>query len=62
MPTVKEEIRRMIDRLPDDATWKDVQYAIYVLQRIERGRHDAADGKILTEDEMERWMEPWLTE
>jgi hypothetical protein len=38
MPTAKEEIRRLIETLPDDATWEDVQYSIYVRERIERGR------------------------
>ena len=46
----------MIARLPDDATWQDVRYSIYVLGRIERGRGEAANGKILEEDEIERRM------
>jgi predicted transcriptional regulator len=62
MATVKDEIRRMIESLPDDATWEDVQYSIYVRERIERGRGKAADGKVLDEDEVERRMKPWLTE
>jgi len=62
MATVKEEVRRMIESLPDDATWEDVQYSIYVRERIERGRREATDGKILDEDEVERRMKPWLTE
>ena len=62
MPTVKDEIRRMIESLPDDATWEDVQYSIYVRERIERGRAEAAEGKMLEEDEVERRMKPWLTE
>jgi hypothetical protein len=62
MATVKEEVRRMIESLPDDATWEDVQYSIYVRERIERGRSEAADGKILSEDEIERRMKPWLIE
>ena len=62
MATVKDEIRRMIESLPDDATWEDVQYSIYVRERIERGRGEAAEGKILDEDEVERRMKPWLTE
>jgi hypothetical protein len=48
----------MIERLPDDATWEDVQYSVYVRERIERGRREAADGKILDEDEVERRMKP----
>lgn len=62
MATVKEEIRRMVESLPEDATWEDLQYSIYVRERIERGRREAADGKILDEDEVERRMKPWLTE
>jgi hypothetical protein len=52
----------MIESLPDDATWEDVQYSIYVRERIERGRSEAAGGKILEEDEVERRMKLWLTE
>ena len=62
MATVKDEIRRMIENLPENATWEDVQYSIYVRERIERGRGEAAEGKILEEDEVERRMKPWLTE
>lgn len=62
MATVKEEVRRMIESLPDDATWEDVQYSIYIRERIERGRREAADGKVLDQDEVERRMKPWLTE
>ena len=46
----------MIESLPDDATWEDVQYSIYVRERIERGRGEAAEGKILKEDEVKRRM------
>ena len=62
MASVKEEFRRMIESLPDNATWEDVQYSIHVRERIERGRGEAADGKILEEDAAERRMKPWLTE
>ena len=63
MATAKEEIRRMIDALPEDATWEDVQYSIYVRERIERGRREASQGKVLEEGEVERRMQPWwLTE
>jgi predicted transcriptional regulator len=62
MPTAKEEIRRLIETLPDDATWEDVQYSIYVRERIERGRREAAEGKVLEQDEVERRMKPWLKE
>ena len=52
----------MIDALPADATWEVVQYSIYVGERIERGRREASQGKVLEEGEVERRMQPWLTE
>ena len=60
MASAKEEIRRLIDALPDDATWEDVQYSIYVRERIERARREAADGKVLDETEAERRMQSWF--
>ena len=50
MPTAKEEIRRLVDSLPDDASWEDLQYSIYVRERIERGRREVDDGKVLDMD------------
>ena len=50
-----------IESLPDDATWEDVQYSIYIPERIERGRSEAADGKVPSEDEIEGADKAWLT-
>ena len=40
METAKEEVRRILDSLPDDATLEDVQYRIYVRQAIAAGLRD----------------------
>ena len=62
MATAKEEIRRILDTLPDDASWEDVQYSIYVRERVERGRREADQGKLIAQDEVEVRMRPWLDE
>ena len=62
MATAKEEIRKLLDALPDDATWEDVQYSIYVRERVERGRREAAQGNLLEQEEIERRMKRWLSE
>lgn len=62
MATVKDEIRRIIDALPENATWEDVQHSIYVRERIERGRREDAEGKVLDQDEAERRFTKWLGE
>jgi len=62
MSTPKEEIRLLLDTLPDDVTWEDVQYSIYVRERIERGQREAAEGKLLDQEEVEARMSRWLIE
>ena len=62
MANTKEEIRKILDALPDDATWEDVQYSIYVRERVERGKVEAAQGKLADQDQVETRMKRWLDE
>lgn len=40
-PEVKEEARRLVEELPDEATWDDLMYRIYARQAIEAGIEDS---------------------
>lgn len=60
MSTAKEEVRKMLERLPDDSSFEDIQYHIYVRQKIERGLEDAKAEALLTQEEVERRMSKWL--
>jgi predicted transcriptional regulator len=62
MANTKEEIRKILDALRDDATWEDVQYSIYVRERVERGEAEAAEGKLADQDQIETRMKRWLDE
>lgn len=44
--SVKEEARKIIDGLPDTATWEDVIYRLYVREAIEAGIADADAGRL----------------
>jgi predicted transcriptional regulator len=61
-PAVKEAVRRMLDRLPDDVTLEDIQYHIYVCQKIERGLRDMEQGRVYSQEQVEKWMNKWLAE
>ena len=52
--SVKDEARRLVERLPDDATWDDVLYEIYVLQSLEAGLKDCRDGRVVPIAEVRR--------
>jgi len=47
MATAKHDARKILDGLPEEASLEDIQYHLYVLQRIERGREDVASGLIV---------------
>jgi predicted transcriptional regulator len=42
---IKQEARRLVEKLPEDATWDDLVYQIYVHQAIEAGLEDSEAGR-----------------
>ena len=60
MQTVKQEVGKLLKNLPDDCALEDIQYHLYVLQKIERGLKDAGEGRVYTQEEVERKMAKWL--
>lgn len=44
---VKEEAKRLIEDLPEDASWDDLMHRIYVRQAIEAGLRDSEAGDTL---------------
>jgi len=58
MQTTKQEVSDLLNRLPDDCTLEDVQYHLYVLQKIERGLKDVEEGRVYTQEEVEKKINP----
>lgn len=58
--TTKQKGCEAISRIPEESTFEDIQYHLYVLQYIEQGEQDIEDGKILTHDQVERRLAKWL--
>jgi len=42
---LKKEVENLLNDLPDDASWDDLMYRIYVRQSIEEGLKDSERGK-----------------
>ena len=47
MSDVKQEAQSLLESLPDDATWDDLMYSIYVRQAVESGLEDSDAGRVL---------------
>ena len=44
---VKDEARKIIDGLPESATWEDLIYRLYVREAVEAGIADADAGRVV---------------
>ena len=44
---IKQETQRLLEKLPDNATWDDLMYQIYVRQTIEAGLEDSEVGRTI---------------
>jgi predicted transcriptional regulator len=58
--TVKGLAQKAISNLPEEATFDDIQYQLYVLECIEKGERDIANGKVMTEAQVLQGLEKWL--
>lgn len=54
--SVKEEAKRLIEELPDNASWEDLMYQIHVRQAVETGLRDVAEGRMVPDDEARRQL------
>ena len=51
---VKEAVNAIMQALPDDVSWDEVQYRLYVRQQIDAGLADSAAGRLIDTEEMQQ--------
>ncbi len=56
----KDEIKRIIDNLPDNSSLEDLQYSLYVKSKIQKGLQDIKTGNMISDKEMEKRFEKWF--
>jgi len=61
MQTVKEEVKSLLQKLPDNCTFEDVQCHLYVIAKIQRGTERAERDGTISQEEIERRMSEWTT-
>ncbi len=54
MSTIKESAKKIIDNLSEEATWDDLMYEIYVVQKVERGLKAIDEGKTIPIEEVKK--------
>ena len=57
--TIKDEVQSLLNKLPDDCTLEDVQYHLYVLEKIHRGIERAKNEGTTSQEEIEKRFSKW---
>lgn len=60
MSAISEEVRSLLDRLPQDATIEDLQYQLYVFDKVKKGLESIERDGGLTQEEVESRLNKWL--
>ena len=54
MSIVKEEAKKLIDKLPDHATWDDIMYKLYVKKKLAVAVRAADEGHVISHEEVKK--------
>jgi hypothetical protein len=60
MSVAKEEVKSLLNKLPDDCSIEDVQYHLYVLEKVRKGLEIAGAEGTIPQEEAERHLSKWL--
>lgn len=56
----KQQISSLLNALPDDCTLEDIQYHLYVIEKVQRGLNSADTAGGISQEEAEKRLEKWL--
>ena len=60
MPTAIAEVKTLLERLPENSHLEDIQYHLYVMEKIQRGMQRANYEGTVSQAEVEQKFGEWL--
>ncbi len=60
MSTAKQEVESLLKKLPDDCSLEDIQYHLYVIEKIQRGIETAEKKGVVSQQEAEKRLGRWV--
>ena len=60
--TVKQAALEIAAELPEDCTWEEFRYRVYVREKLEESLAAADRGELVPHDEASRMIDQWLQE
>lgn len=56
----KAAVLKLLEQLPEEATLEDIQYHLYVLQKIKAGKEAVDSGHVIPHEDVMRELAGWL--
>lgn len=60
MNTPKNDVAELLSSLPDTASYEDIQYHLYILEKIRRGTERIESEGALSHEEARKRLSRWL--
>jgi len=60
MSTPKAEVASMLDALSDSSSFEDIQYHLYVLEKVNRGLERVGTEGVISHDDAKTHLGKWL--
>ena len=58
--TAKVEAENIIKSLPDDISFEDIQYHLFVAEKLRKSREQIKEGQVLTQKDVEKRLKKWI--
>jgi hypothetical protein len=62
MGNAKQQGESLLRKLPDNCSLEDIQYHLYVLDKVRRGVDDARHQEAASQEDAEKRLSQWLNE
>lgn len=61
MSAAKQEVKELLRKLPDECTLEDIQYHLYVIEKVRRGIDVSESQGTISQEEAEKRLAKWST-
>ena len=62
MTNAKQQVESLLHKLPDNCSLEDIQYDLYVFDKVRRGVDDASQQETVSQQDAEKRLSQWLSE
>jgi hypothetical protein len=59
MSVLKQAVIKLVESLPDDCTVEDIQYLLYVREKVLRGSRAIDEGRVVSHEDAGRRLDQW---